>query len=117
MDRNRQMWGVVFLASGLIAMVTTLMAFIAGPSVPFAVVSWLVTIYAGYRIWRAAHPATSFWRELSRRTVAVVTFGATVAALAFVAAAPQVVLVIAGIWVAAIVVLVVMLGLAERISR
>jgi hypothetical protein len=49
--------------------------------------------------------------------VAVVTFGATVAALAFVAAAPQVVLVIAGIWVAAIVVLVVMLGLAERISR
>jgi hypothetical protein len=108
---------MVFLASALIAMVTTLLAFNAGPSVPFALVSWLVTIYAGYRIWRAAHPATSFWRELSRRTVAVVTFGATVAALAFAAAAPQVALVIVGIWFVVIVVLFVMLGLAERTSQ
>ena len=51
------------------------------------------------------------------RTVAIITFGATVVAFAFAAAAPQVALVIVGIWFVVIVAIGVMLGLAERTSR
>ena len=93
------------------------MSFGSATALPFAIVSCLVTVYAGYRIWRAAHPSTSFRQEFSRRTVAVITFGATVGAMLFALAIPQVALVIIGVWVAAIAALFAMLALAERMSR
>jgi hypothetical protein len=76
-----------------------------------------VTIYAGYRVWKAAHPAASFWRELSRRTLAVTTFGATVVAFLLVGAFPEVVLVIVGVWLVLVVALFALLALGQRTSR
>ena len=90
------------------------MSLATSTALPFAVVSCLLTVYAGYRIWRAAHPTTSFRQEFSRRTVAVITFGATAGAVLFAAAFPQVALVIIGVWVAVLVAIGAMLALANR---
>jgi hypothetical protein len=55
-----------------------------------------VTIYAGYRIWRAGHPAANVWRELGRRGQAVAGFIAALVALLAIQAFPQVVAAIVG---------------------
>jgi hypothetical protein len=90
-----------------------------GPAVGLAliVISGVVTVYAGYRVWKAAHPAASVWREISRRTVAVITFGVSFAAVLLAMAFPQVLLVITGVWFVAVFLLAASLALGERTSR
>jgi hypothetical protein len=108
---ERGPWGGVFLASGLFAMTASFLAAGYPGAVPFAVACWVVTVYAGYRIWRAAHPTASFGRELSRRTASVIWF-CVVAVVALVAGANPVAAVVVGVLVFA-----VLLALFYRVNR
>jgi hypothetical protein len=118
MDRKRRIWGMVFLVSGLVALLAAgLMAFEAASAPAVAAVAWPLTIFAGYRMWRAAHPAASVWRELGRRGLAVATFGATAVALLFIKAVPQVLVVVVGVWFVLLATLVIALVLSARSAR
>ena len=118
MDRKRRFWGMVFLVSGFVALLAVgLMTITAASALPVAAVSWPLTIYAGYRMWRATHPAASLWRELARRGVAVATFGATAFTVLFFLASPQVLIVVVGVWIVLVVALFTALTLAERSIR
>jgi hypothetical protein len=106
---------MIFLVSGLVALTTlVLLAISTVSAVPVAAVSWPLTIYAGYRIWRADHPAASFWRALARRSLAVATFGATAITLLFIRESPQVLVVVVAIWLLAMVTLLVLLTIVQR---
>ncbi len=118
MDGKRRAWGLIFLATGLLGMTAVLLVALgATEAMPVAIVLCVVAIYAGYRIWKAAHPATSVWRELSRRTVAVITFGVTAGATWLALAFPEVTLAIVGIYFAALFAFFTLLVIAERTSR
>ena len=94
---ERQRWGFVFLLAGLIAMPATLFVTTSWFAAVLAIVLWALTIYSGYRIWRAGHPAGSVTREIARRVVgvasAVVTGAVGVFVLALVQAKPLALLV------------------------
>jgi hypothetical protein len=106
---------MVFLVSGLIGLVALLLlASSEASAVPIAAVSWALTIYAGYRIWRANHPAASLGREMARRGLAVASFGATAVTLLFIQAFPQVFAVVIVIWLVAMTTLLVVLTLVHR---
>lgn len=94
-------------------MIAVPMALGTAAALPFAVGSCLVVVYAGYRIWRASHPGASVWREASRRTLAGITFGATLVAFWFVVTFPQVALVIVGVWAVLIIGLFALLALPD----
>jgi hypothetical protein len=112
-DRKHGPWGVIFLVSGLGAMIAVPMALGTAAALPFAVVSCLVAVFAGYRIWRASHPAASAWREVSRRALAAITFGVSLVAVLFAVTFPQIVLVIVGAWAVLIIGLFALLALSE----
>ena len=115
MERQRRIWGLIFLVSGLFGLIAIgWVALAAASGVPIAAISWPLTAYSGYRIWRAGHPAASVWRELGRRGLAAAGAIATLAAILFIQAFPQVVPVILGVWFAAIVLLIVALAIASR---
>jgi hypothetical protein len=53
-------WGVVFLIAGLPATFSAMvLPFNPTLALPWVIVSWPVTAYAGYRIWRASHPKST----------------------------------------------------------
>ena len=114
-ERRRPIWGPIFLVAGVLGLVAIAWAALDPViGLPIAVALWALTAYAGYRIWRAAHPAASAWRELGRRGQAVAGGIATLAAVSFVQAFPQLVVGILGVWLVAIVALVIAVVVAER---
>ncbi len=118
MDRKRRIWGMVFLGSGFVALLALgLMTLTAAPALPLAAVSWPLTIYAGYMVWRTTHPAASLRRELARRGLLVATFGATAVAVLFFQAFPQVFVVVVGVWIVLIGALLIAITLVERSVR
>lgn len=86
---ERRRWGCVFLVAGLVAMSAPLVLY-ADMWVGLAVVaaSCPLAIYAGYRIWRASHPAGSVRIEIARRVVAATSVLATGVAFALFSAYP-----------------------------
>ena len=111
---------MIFLASGVMALLAAPLALVMFGStvaVPFAVVVSVAAVYSGYRMWKAAHPAASVWREASRRTVAVITFGVTVVAIVLAREFPQILLVIIGVWLVVAVVGLMLVARAERSGR
>jgi hypothetical protein len=114
-ERQRRLWGLIFLVSGLFGLVAIGWVALAPASGWFvAAISWPATVYAGYRIWRADHPAGNVWRELGRRGLAVASFIALLVALLAIDAFPQLVAAIIGVWLVAIVLLFAALAIATR---
>jgi hypothetical protein len=61
-------WGFVFLLAGLPATFSAMvLPFNPALALPWVVVSWPVTAYAGYRIWRASHPPASASTAIATR--------------------------------------------------
>lgn len=115
MERRRRIWGLIFLIAGVLGLVAIAWALLdPATGLPIALASWGLTAFAGYRVWRAAHPAASAWRELGRRGQALAGGIATVAAVSFIQAFPQLVLAIIGVWLVGIVVLIAAVMYAER---
>ena len=115
MERQRRIWGPIFLIAGLIGLIALgWLALDPASGLPIALIAWAVTIYAGYRIWRAGHPAASAWRELGRRGQAAGGVIATRVAVGLIQAVPHVVVAIIAVWLAAMVALVVGLAIASR---
>ena len=107
--------GVVFVAAGVVALLSTvLLASNAAAALPWAVVSWPLTIFAGYRVWRGANPTTSVRREIAVRGRAAVASIAGVSIVLVATAFPQLLAVVVGIWAAVLVVLFVALAWAGR---
>ena len=115
MERRRRIWGPIFLVAGLFGLIALgWLALDPASGLPLALITWAVTVYAGYRIWRASHPAASAWRELGRRGQAAGGVIATLVAVGLIQAFPQVVVAIVAVWLAAMVALVVGLAIASR---
>ena len=115
MEGQRRIWGPIFLVAGLLGLVALgWLALDPAPGLPVALITWAVTIYAGYRIWRAGHPAASAWRDLGRRAQAVGGVIVTLVAVGLIQAFPQVVVAIVAVWLAAMVALVVGLAIASQ---
>ncbi|MGZ9276921.1 MAG: hypothetical protein ACXW4L_07360 [Candidatus Limnocylindrales bacterium] len=118
MDGKRRIWGMIFLTSGILGLLALgLMTLTRVSALPLAAVSWPLTVYAGYRMWKAAHPAGNVWRELARRAVTVATSIASAAAVLLFVSVPQIGLGIVAIWIATMLVILGLVALAGRTKR
>jgi hypothetical protein len=61
-------WGVVFLLAGLPAVFSAMvLPFNPGLALPWVIVFWPLTVFAGYRIWRARNPTMSARTAIATR--------------------------------------------------
>jgi hypothetical protein len=111
--RSAGPWGLVFLLAGVGAMVS--LVFVGSPvGLAVAVLAWSLTAFAGYRIWRLRHPQERARGAIGVRVRWLIAFVATIAALAFVQAFPQVALLIVGGYLALMVGFVLLLNWVQR---
>jgi hypothetical protein len=66
--RIARRWGLVFLLAGLPAAFSAMvLPFDPALALPWVIVFWPVTVYAGYRIWRAQNPTASARAAIATR--------------------------------------------------
>lgn len=103
------------MIAGLPAMFSAMvLPFDAALALPWAAVSWPLASLGGYQIWRAQHPTTSAVTEISRRGRGVLGVVATAVAVTLGELFPEFVLLIVGLWAAAVALGFLFLGLAGR---
>ena len=75
---------------------------------------WGFTVFAGYRIWRGRHPSESATAAIGLRVRWLLGLVATVVAVVFIDAFPEIALLIIGGYVLLMVGVLVVLALIER---
>ncbi len=107
--------GVIFIFAGLVAVLSAVVLTTnPAAALPWVLVSWPLTVLAGYRVWRAANPTTSVRSELARRSRAVVSFIVVVSIAIVAATFPQLIAIVVGLWVVVIAVLFLALAWPGR---
>ena len=106
--------GVLFIVAGVVAILSVVVLTSNPAALPWVLVSWPLTVIAGYRVWRTANPTKDIRQEVAGRGRAVVAGIVGVSLVAVALAAPQFVALAVGIWVAVIAVLFIALAIASR---
>ena len=106
--------GVLFIVAGVVAILSAVVLTSNPAALPWALVSWPLTILAGYRVWRTANPNTDVRQELARRGLAGLAFAGAVSLAVVAAGVPQLLALAVAIWVIVIVVLFAALAWAGR---